>query len=145
MQTTQAYQTINRGWLKKQIAQGKMEAKCDYHLTDDYAYDNDNKGGRTTWMPVRIRQAVYAHSAEGSRFDRLVDDDFRAGCINLDTWHFTGKSGRAWRQADGNIALIVHSNLSYTLREKQAQPIAPLAPASLSKPRVRIMAVAVEA
>lgn len=130
-------QTVNRGWLKRQVAAGNLDAKCDYHLTDDYTYDNGNNGGRTTWRPARMRQPVYERSEAGSRFDRLVDDDFREGNINLTASDFTGKSGRAWRQADGSIALVVHSNLCYTLRVKQAVPV----PAS--KPRVRIMAIAI--
>ena len=133
-------QTVNRGWLRKQVEAGTMEAKCDYHLTDDYAYDNANNDGRTSWLPARIRKPVWMtyRDEHGYERERIKDDDFVHGAVNLLASDFHGKSGRAWKQADGHIALIVHSNRSYTLRAKQSVV------ASAVKPRVRYMAIAVE-
>ena len=48
------HQTIKRDWLKQQILAGKIEAKCDVHLTDDYLLDAGNNMGRTAWMLARI-------------------------------------------------------------------------------------------
>jgi hypothetical protein len=38
MNTTKSL-TVNRAWLKKQIAAGNVEIKTDMILTDDYAFD----------------------------------------------------------------------------------------------------------
>ena len=46
--------TINRGWLKRQIEQGNVEARRLYKYTDDYAYDADTDYGRTDWLPAYI-------------------------------------------------------------------------------------------
>lgn len=43
--TTTATKT-NRGYLKKMAAAGRLYVKCNYHYTDDYAYDNDVNCGR---------------------------------------------------------------------------------------------------
>lgn len=129
--------TVNRGWLRKQIEQGKIEAKCDYHLTDDYKADDANNMGKTGWMVARIRKPVfetYTH-LNGVVVDRCVHDDFVAGQMNFMVHDFKTKRGSAWEEANGHIAFLVHSNASYTLRIRQTVPV---------KPRVRIMAVAKE-
>ena len=50
--------TINRRKLMNDIAKGLYEAKCDYSMTDDYAFDNANNFGRMTeWKSARIKAA----------------------------------------------------------------------------------------
>ena len=92
---------VNRGWLKRQVEAGMVEAKCNYLLTDDYAGDKANNFAKTDWMPARIRRNY---------------NDFVLGQINLWGHDFKCKPGGAWREDDGTITLIVHSNLSYSLR-----------------------------
>ena len=47
--------TVNRGWLKRQVLAGKVEAICAYHMTDDYKRDAANNCGKTTeFIPCRI-------------------------------------------------------------------------------------------
>jgi len=94
--------TVNRGWLKKQVQAGKMEIKCQYHYTDDYAHDAAVGYGKTDWMDAT--------------------DYFNDGCgIN---WYFGTQSGGAWWSDDAKteITLLIHSNLSYRLRMKAEQP-----------------------
>jgi len=38
--------SVNRGWLLKQAAAGKLWLKCRMHLTDDYAWDNASNFGK---------------------------------------------------------------------------------------------------
>lgn len=95
------YKTVNRGWLKRMVVAGKVQARCLYHLTDDYQMDNANKFGVTGWMPVRISSDGYNDNKQG--FINLTDDDFSSQC------------GRAISDEDG-IRLSIHSNLSYRMR-----------------------------
>jgi len=114
--------TINRGWLKKQVSLGKIEAKCNYHYTDDYRYDADVNFQKTDWMPCRMQNRVYENDPV-TGFSRLINDDFKTGFINFEDWDFKTKSGGAWQteddQKNGVISFIIHSNLSYDLRVKQ--------------------------
>ena len=135
-------QTSRREWLRKQIDAGKMEVKCNYHLTDDYAFDNANKGGTTDWMPARIRRPTFSKyiTPGGWENDYCSDDDRVEGMMNFNVSDFDGKAGMAYWKDDAKtlIQFSIHSNASYTLRLKQAG--APtLAP---TKPRIRIPAIA---
>ena len=111
--------TINRAWLKRQVAAGKIVARCEYRLTDDYRFDDANDLGRSGWLKTRIREPQWATFTNyaGAMQEYCVDDDRVAGRINFDAHDFTSKSGGAYRNADGTITLRVHSNLVYTLRE----------------------------
>ena len=40
--------TVNRGMLLRRANSGKLSAKCDFHLTDDYVWDSANNFGKTT-------------------------------------------------------------------------------------------------
>ena len=91
-------QTVRRDWLKKQIEAGKMEIRCLQDLTDDYAYDSANNGGRTEWM-------------DGVEWVKNQSK-------NLYDWKFRSTSGGAYREKDGKIIFYVYSNLCYELREK---------------------------
>lgn len=118
--TTTTPAKLNRGWLKKEIAKGNIEAKCNYSYTDDYAFDNANDFGKTNWQPVRIRHPRFESYTypNGSTIDRCVDDDRKEGYLNLNEGDFSGKSGGLYRTNDGEIRFYVHSNLSYTVRVK---------------------------
>jgi len=110
--------TVKRNWLKRQIELGKVEAKCTHHLTDDYAFDNANKFGVTDWLKCRISRPTWKDVTlyNGNTITVRDDDDFVTGQMNLDDHDFEGKPGRAWRNPDGTITLIVHSNLAYEMR-----------------------------
>ena len=134
-------QTVNRGWLKRQVAAEKMEARCNYHLTDDYAFDNANKGGTTDWMPARIRRPTFAKytTPGGWENDYCSDSNHIEGTMSFNESDFHGKSGMAYwgDDAQTEIRFSVHRNASYTLRWRQSPT-----PSAAPKPRIRIMAVA---
>jgi len=110
--------TIKRNWLKKQIELGKIEIKCELHLTDDYRFDVSNEFGKSDWMPARIRKPVFSMvTVNGYEMERCTNDDWKAGYMNLHEGDFEGKPGYAYRKEDGTITLKIHSNLYYTLRE----------------------------
>jgi hypothetical protein len=112
-------QTIRRDWLLRQIDAGMVDAKCDYHLTDDYAYDNANKGGQTDWLPARISRPYRKDPSSANH--RFMDDDerdFISGVMNFHESDFTSSCGLCyWRdEAQTLISFSVHQNLHYTLR-----------------------------
>jgi hypothetical protein len=113
--------TIKRNWLKKQIELGKVEAKCNFKLTDDYAWDNADNFGKTDWMPARISHPTYAEytTACGSVCTRCVDDDFVQGSLNFHDSDFAYKTGYACHNDDGTIRFSVLSGELYTLRIKE--------------------------
>ena len=92
--------TINRGWLKRKIQKGLVQARVDGYYTDDYSWDSAANFGRTGWLPARIRP-------EGE--NQLPD-----GFIYFNPSDFRGY-GHAWRDANGNIALTFGYR-DYTLR-----------------------------
>ncbi len=101
--------TVNRGWLKKQVANGKMEALCNYSfdpMTDGIEY------GDKQWRPARLQVREYDEN------NKLVNDDWIEGMSNFTEWDFKTKSGCAYQNNDGTITLIIHSNESYELRIK---------------------------
>ena len=112
-------ETVRRDWLKKQVAAGRIEAKCDYHYTDDYLYDAASNFGKTDWMQARLCVPKFGSEIPGER-ERCLDHDFIEGQMNLRADDFTGNCGRAYwaNKEQGLIHLRVHSNLSYTLRIK---------------------------
>lgn len=99
--------TANRGMLKNRARDGRLIAKCDYRFSDDYQYDAASNFGKTDWMPV-----VLNDNGEGERINWR---DREEGKMYLDPDYFRGH-GRAWYNGDDTITLIVHSNLSYTLK-----------------------------
>lgn len=94
--------TIRRDSLYKHLLAGNLEFKCNYRYTDDYAYDASSGFGKTDWL------------------DGLDEN----GNARLDAFYFTGHGRAYWNvrhTGDGVeqvITLIVHSNLSYSLRIK---------------------------
>ena len=97
-----AINTVIRGMLKNRARDGRLMARCDYRLTDDYRYDAATDFGKTEFMPVELD--------EGQSWR-----DRKEGVMYLRPDYFKGH-GRAWKNSDGTICLIVHSNLSYTLK-----------------------------
>lgn len=83
--------TVNRGWLKKQIAAGNIEIKTDMILTDDYAFDAAYENQKSGWKKADI--------------SNYSDDDF------------TYKSGRAyWNAERTEISWTMLANHYYTCR-----------------------------
>ncbi len=112
--------TVRRDWLKKQVEAGKVEAKCDMRLTDDYAFDSAYGFGKTDWMPARISKPVFemVKNYVGNEIDHCVDSDRLDGYVNFRDHHFEGISGYAKRNEDGTIYLHSGGSESYTLRIK---------------------------
>ena len=100
--------TVNRGWLKKQIAAGKMLIKCDYKMTDDYAFDAATNFGKTGWKPARYAPNKYSQECKYAE-DVIFVDDF----------DLKSKSGCAYQREGGEIALIVYNGYSLTLKSKE--------------------------
>ena len=97
--------TVNRGWLKKQVLAGNVEAICSYNMTDDYKRDAANNFGKTTtFVPCRIKSGF-----------EIIE-----GCMNFYESDFRSKCGAAWMNENGTICFMVHSNRSYDLRIKGA-------------------------
>lgn len=115
-----ASNTVNRGWLRKQIEAGNVEVKCDYSMTDDYAWDNASGFGKTDWMPARIRHPKFTEYTNdvGNTCHRCIDDDRKDGYMNLDEHDLTSRSGMAYRDSKDNsiIRLSPYSNLCYSMR-----------------------------
>jgi len=112
------FRTVNRGWLKRQVEKGNVLIRCRFYLTDDYAWDNANNGGRTDWMPARIKHPKYeGYVNEYGYFrSRCTDSDHLDGYINLDEGDFSTTTGRAYRDVDGqdnHINFSIFSNLLY--------------------------------
>lgn len=87
--------TVNRGWLKKQINDGKMLVRSSFQLTDDYGFDESNNFG-------------------------IKDEWVNATEYKFADWDFKTKSGGAYKSKDkqGNdiISFYIHSNSSYELK-----------------------------
>lgn len=134
------YKAVRRDWLRKQVEAGKIEVKCNFYLTDDYAFDNANKGGTTDWMPARIKHPKYEKHLNqwGYEDSHVVDDDCPQGFMNFWESDFSGKSGSAYWENDTLIRFRIHSNASYTMRVKTTKAEQGKQP----KPRIRIMAIA---
>ena len=50
--------TVNRGWLKRQVMQGRVMARCTGHYTDDYTFDAAYGFGiMDEWKPVGLAAA----------------------------------------------------------------------------------------
>src|SRR3990167_3862053 len=113
--------TINRRKLMNDIAKGLYEAKCDYSMTDDYAFDNANNFGRMTeWKSARIKAASVWEEVtlqNGNIGHRLISDDFKEGFVNFSEWEFRGKSGGAYTGTNGEVNFWIHSNEHWTLRK----------------------------
>lgn len=91
MNTQTKSRTVNRGWLKKQIAAGNIEIKTDMILTDDYAFDAAYNCQKSEWKKADIKD--------------FSDQDFQF------------KSGRAyWNDERTEISWTMLANHYYTCR-----------------------------
>ena len=98
--------TVNRGKLRRLAQKGKLLARCKYHYTDDYIYDNATNFGRMeNYFPVFLIPDEGRH-------------EIPEGHVGLYEWYFTCRSGRAWEEEDGTITFCPYSNLSYQLKIK---------------------------
>lgn len=102
---------VNRGWLKRQVAAGKMSGEVNYRFTDDYAYDNATNAGRTAILPARIRNP---HRDDEGNWN----DDLLPGHLNLDADDFTTRTGMAYKGLNGSIRLSIFSGYLVTLYPK---------------------------
>lgn len=117
--------TIRRDWLKKQIEKGNVEAKCNYHLTDDYAWDNAVNFGKTEWLPARVapeRQWEEITLQNGNTTHRLINSEemYKEGFITFERHDFTYSTGWASWDDDEHtqISFCPLSGESYDLRIK---------------------------
>lgn len=85
--------TVNRGWLKRRILAGEVEARRNYRYTDDYAYDAAVDFGKTDWIPAHVVGPDESQYRDGlADHMNFADSDFRG-------------YGHAWWNADGTITL----------------------------------------
>ena len=106
--------TVNRGWLKRQVEKGLMEARCLYSY--DYQRDTDTTGG-DEWLPARISAPTWKNVTGGIWM--MQNRDIRDGFINFDASDFSLKGGSAWMDEHGFIHLFIHSNSSFLLRRRR--------------------------
>lgn len=95
--------TFNRGKLRKLAAAGKLLCVDYYHFDDMYGAERKNGAS----IPV-----VYPKPADWH--------DRTNGILYLDDMDFRTKSGCCWENPNGTITLIIHSNLNYTFKVKEA-------------------------
>ncbi len=119
------YKTVNRGWLKRQVEKGNVIIKCDFHYTDDYAWDAARNYGETEWFPARIRHPKWEDCKDQFGYDRTrcVDDDRKEGYMNMDESDFRSQSGMAYTRVgdpEKIISFSIHSNLSFSCKIKEA-------------------------
>lgn len=110
--------TPQRRTILKLIRAGKVEVRCLYSYTDDYAYDAANDHGRTDWKPVAIVEDQpytmfqnYSGEREVKHFER------RSGHIHFYEKDFEAHGVRI-SMYNGVLNLRVHSNKVYELRIK---------------------------
>lgn len=118
--------TIRRDWLKKQVEQGKIQARCVFEIEHDGTGAYDRFGGE--WLDARIRRPRFEDyvTQYGTTMSRCADSDFVEGKSNFNESDFTTKSGGAYLAGvdpEGRklYSLHIHSNSCYTLREKLSQ------------------------
>lgn len=119
------YKTIRRDWIKKQIALGNIEAKCDYIYTDDYAFDNAYGFQKTDWMIARLapeRKWEEIILPNGNTTHRLINSEelTKEGFMSFEAHDFEYSTGRCyWDENCETISFIPLSGHSYTLRIKK--------------------------
>ena len=70
--------SVNRGYLKKMAAAGRLYVKCNFYYTDDYAWDNDNKCGREDQFRQAYLEPEHV-SPYGEEIDRIYTEARVAG------------------------------------------------------------------
>jgi len=99
----------NRGHLKRLIAKSMIEARCRYHYTDDYAWDNATNFGKTDWLSAYLKSEI----KEGEQVKGIIFED----------WDFKTSSGYLSlnREKEGIYTFAIHSNLVYEVRVKETK------------------------
>ena len=102
--------TVRRDMLLRRLKAGRLVAKCNYSLTDDYAFDDAYGFGKTGWLKANLKTWV-VDDAETERGHYTHVE----GEMNLHESDFEGPCGGAYRGGDdpNRVRLSVHSNLSY--------------------------------
>lgn len=129
-----SYGRINRGQLLKLAEAGRVWMRCQYHYTDDYAWDAATNYGRTGWFRVAIAPewpdypATEAEREARMRAYRAWEDSARAaGCGIMRRDQFRGSTGSASvehrRGERPRARLSVYSGLSYELRTTPPDPV----------------------
>ena len=134
--TTTTAKKANRGHLLRAAKNGNFWVKCRFHLTDDYARDNENNFGKmddfaqvyivpehTSELDDRIN-AMYADGATHEEVEplmselreqrlahRLHHDELSRGMVKMTEWHFRG-SGHCFGTVESG-SFSIHSNLNY--------------------------------
>lgn len=62
--------SVNRGWLRRQAAAGRLWIKCCFHMTDDYAFDNANNCGKMD----SFKQAYLYQPIEDEEYSKLKEE-----------------------------------------------------------------------
>lgn len=93
-------ETVNRGWLKRQMAAGNVVMVGSYHFDDLLGSSRSS-----TEMPTKFRK-------EGE------PREYKEGLAEFSDFDFTSNSGRAyWENKEkGLVHLRVHSNYNVTLK-----------------------------
>ena len=95
----------HRGHLKRLIKKGMIEARCKYHYTDDYAYDNATNFGITDWETAFLDSEI----PNGKQVD---------GIVFMADFDFSTSSGGLYKDGENSWTLLIHLNLSYQIRFK---------------------------
>lgn len=107
------YGTVRVSSFVKLIESGLIEGKCDYHMTNDYAWDNANNFGKHDgWLLVKVLTWKQINDNRG-------EYDHEQGKIGLHRGICGLPSGGVRLNENGTYSFRVHSNLVYTMRVKQ--------------------------
>lgn len=135
--TTATTKKVNRGHLLRAARKGNLWAKCNFRLTDDYAWDAaDGFGKMDDFLRVYLRDPytrpnpdqinqLYATGAPQDEIQRARDDEQRhwrefcdvqrdkaCGMLMLNVDDFRSQCGHCHGNAEcGNFS--IHSNLNY--------------------------------
>lgn len=113
---------VNRGWLLRRALEGKLWLKCNFSLTDDYAFDNAYNFGE---MDHYKQVAVMPEYVKPDGYDQMSYDDQRRLYGQFRDDFLTANQGKIIRykgdfKGSGYVfgdkqkgSFSVHSNLSY--------------------------------
>lgn len=113
---TNAVKTVNRGTLKRAAQRGELWIKCNYHYTDDYAWDNASGFGK---MDEFQKAYLMPEGLDSDAWRETRNAAHGRGEIVVDESDFKNKSGYCYER-DGVIRWGIHSNLNYTVQIRKA-------------------------
>ena len=94
-----ATKSVNRGWLLRRAKEGKLWVKCNYHYTDDYAYDNAVKCGKMDEF-----KNVYIYRNHDSELKRALDAHYNSGgAYDADRSDALSEERRLWHASEEKI------------------------------------------